>query len=163
IDCRPLTLQIADVKRSELWTIYDDSLAKPTYVALTRDQHLIFADPWSESEHLIASAVSAVAPVDAGLWLIEGGQAVLRDPKGEQLARIGRDVQEISIFDEETIAFVDADGLSLFDRDNGKKAIAKDACGPRSLNGFSVETVAYFSPCDARRFVIDDGHGHKRV
>jgi hypothetical protein len=163
IDCTPLPLQVADVKRSELWTIYDDSLAKPTYVSLTSDQHLIFADPWRDSEQLVASGVAAVAPVDSGLWLLEGGQAVMRDPKGKELARTGHDVQELAIIVDQEIAYVDRDGVSVFDIDRGQKHIAKDACGPRSLSGFSTDTLAYFSPCDARRFVIDDGHGHKRV
>jgi hypothetical protein len=72
-------------------------------------------------------------------------------------------VQELTVFGDEQIAYVDRDGVSVFDLAEGAKHIAKDACQPRRLSGFSIDTLAYFSPCDARRFVIDDGHGHKRV
>jgi hypothetical protein len=165
IDCHRLAFELPDVKRSELWTIEDDALAKPIYVAKTSDGRLIFADPWLGSQREVAHDVSGIAPLTGKLWIVESGQAVLRDLKGVELARTGQTVRELVVLNGEgDIAYVDANGLSVW-RSSGDTVshIANDACGPRVLDGFPQGTLAYFSPCAQRQLVVKQGKHAARV
>jgi hypothetical protein len=132
-------------------------------VARTSDHRLIFADPWLGTMHEVTRDVTAVIPLEQRLWVVEGGQAVLREATGKESARAGDGVKELLILGEQEIAYVDGSGLFHFSPSKGKKRLASDVCSPRTLGGFPTETLAYFSPCMSRRLVIDDGKGGTRV
>lgn len=157
IDCTPLPLEVPDVNQGELWTIYDPSLVKPTYVARLSDLSLLLIDPWLGSTKRVAQNVTAIAVLDNGLWLVENGEAVRRDAKGKELERTGHDVTELMVMGEHQIAYVDKNGLFRFVSGTGAKLVAKDACRPRMLSGLPGGSLAYFSPCATRRLVIDYG------
>jgi hypothetical protein len=158
IDCKPLELEIPDVKRSELWSIEDSELTKPTFAVRTSDKRLIFADPWLGTQREIAHDVSGIAQLSDQLWIVEGGQAVLRDLTGVEMARTGKAVRELVVLNGVgDIAYVDAGGLSVWRSSGAVTHLANDACTPRVLDGFPQGTLAYFSACDQRQLVLENG------
>ncbi len=154
IDCRPLPLEISDVKLAELWTAYDPSYVAPRYAARTSDRRLVLGDPWTGEKLELARDVDGALVVAEGMWIVEGGQAVLRDLSGNQLARTGHDISELFASGEHEITYVDAGSIMRFNRDQGVTRVAEDACSATPLNGFPPHTLAYFHPCSSRSLVV---------
>lgn len=94
----------------------------------------------------------------AGMWLVERGALVLRDPEGAaEIARFGTGVREAAVAMDfgAAAAFVDEDGLSLVDGTTleVEGPIATDACTPAFLPELSLGqvTLSFRSPCAESR------------
>ncbi len=160
VDCQRTPLEVPDVLP---WSVQHLESADIMHLSLaftTRDQTLMFVDPWSQTQTTVARDVTAVRPYDRGVWLIEAGQAVRRDLEGKLLARYGSAVQELlPLAAPDDLAYVDERGLFLRQRGTETK-IATDACSVRSLGGFLSHAIAYSAPCASGNLVVrtDDGH-----
>jgi hypothetical protein len=163
IDCAPLPLQISDVKRSELSVTYAPSFATPIYVVRSSDRRLLLGDPTLGTTTEVARDVGAVLEVPKGLWIVESGQAVLRDLSGAELARTGNGVKELIATGEREIVYVDSAGLWRMSSGKPPKHLADDACSPTVIAGLLPSALAYFSPCDTRRLVIEGSTGKPRA
>jgi hypothetical protein len=119
-------------------------------LTITGSGELLLIDAVNVSVEKLASDV-VTAQVKSGLiFTLEGGEFVVRDERFEELARGGRGVTDFVTTggDVITAAFVDADGLSIFDLDSGIEPVASDACAPESLGS---DVVAFYAPCAERR------------
>jgi len=153
-DCAPLPLQIDDVDPSEIWTAYDSSFIAPTYVVRTSDRRLLFGDPLKAQAREVAHGVTRVELLDEGLWLVEDGEAVFRDVKGVEQARVGHGVTQLVPIAQDELVYVDAGGLYHWVEGKPAKHFATDVSGFDVLSGFSNFTLAYLTGAGA--LVIQD-------
>ncbi|HEX7481250.1 MAG TPA: hypothetical protein VF331_25840 [Polyangiales bacterium] len=159
VDCQRTALEVSDISLSNAQYLASVDLMHLSLAFITSDRRLMFVDPWAQTQTTIASDVTALRSYDAGVWLVEGGQAVQRDLEGKELARYGSAVQEfLPLADTGDIAYVDEHGLFLR-RKGSETKVADDACHVRSLGGFLSQAIGYSSPCASGNLVVRDGDG----
>lgn len=151
MDChRPLpTLEDAESPR-----YLRPSDGEPAFFARTGAGDVYRLSPWEETSALMASDVSQFRPGYGDLWLVEGGQLVVRDAStGEELARVGSDVREFFLpCSQAEAAFVDATGLYVLQElTEPPVLVGTDAC---EVQCFYDSFLVFLSPCEQRRLVV---------
>lgn len=163
IDCKRTDLSVPDLEADTLLRLYPPDLEQLLLGVRDRDKNVLVVDPWQEHVTDVAQNVDNVWVVDNAAWFLEAGVLVKRDYTGRERRRVGKAVTQFMQLNGES-DFLYVDDKKLFVERAGKTTqLASDVCdgqaAVRSLDGFIPGAIAFFSPCDARRLVVQPAVG----
>jgi hypothetical protein len=122
---------------------------------------LLLLDPWSDSQRIVQDDIAGepLLALDRWWWR-NAGQLVMSDSELEPLGRVGKDIGDWDISpDLQELAYIERTegerGLYVARApDFRPELIDAEACDIAYLR--STAMLAYFSPCSARRLVLND-------
>jgi hypothetical protein len=158
IDCKRTDLTLPDLEADTLLRLYPPDLEQLLLGVRDRDRNVLLVDPWGDHVTDIAQHVDNVWVTDNAAWFLEDGVLVKRDFTGRERRRVGTSVtQFLSLGGPGDFAYVD-EGKLIVERGGKSTQLATDMClnsnAVRGLDPFIPGAIAYFSPCDTRRLVV---------
>lgn len=149
-DCKTVIESIPD---ASLPQIAFPAASPEGLLALTLQGDLYQVNAVHQRLDSIANEVTIARTDTDRLWTIENGELVLRDVEYRELERFGTGVTEFTLPGGTVlqVAFMDENGLSVWNEDDGVTLVSETACGPTS---WGLDVVAYYDPCETQKLHV---------